>query len=398
MGQLTALQIKNAKPGRYADGHGLYLLVKPTGTKSWILRVQVEGRRRDYGLGPLHLLSLSEAREKALDGLKLAKAGLDPSVEWKRSTRSVPTFEEAARRYHDQTLQGWKNPKHGAQWLATMEKYAFPFIGNLRVDRTDAGDIAAALIPIWLEVPETARRVRQRIATVLNNARAQGWRSTEAPMHAVKSLLGGLRQPKKGNFPAMPYHLLPLFMQKLVDQDSSTGRLALRFLILTAARSGEVRGATFAEVDPAQLQWNVPAERMKSREPHSVPLSATAMRIVEEASRFGAASRNGLLFPGLRGKPMSDMTLAKAFKAAGGEGYTVHGLRSSFRDWAAEQTSYPGEIAEAALAHTQANRVEAAYRRTKYLEQRRKLMADWETFLLSARSKAARFPHEAKKS
>lgn len=380
MGNLTALRVKHAKAGRHSDGKGLYLLVKPTGGRSWVLRVQVGGRRRDFGLGSADMLSLEEAREKALIGRRMAKTGLDPAFEWKKGRHLLTTFEQAARQFHTHVSKGWKNGKHGAQWLSTLEAHVFPAIGGTSVDHIDAAAIQAVLLPIWLTVPETARRVRQRIGAVLDFAHSQGWRATEAPMRAVAK--GLPRQPKQsGHFSAMPYAAVPAFIAKLRDAETSMGRLALLFTVFTAARSGEVRGATWRELDLDRAQWNIPAGRMKAGEAHSIPLSGPALDVLHQARRRNGAHADKPLFPGLRGKPLSDMTLAKALRVAGGEGFTVHGFRSSFRDWVAERTSFPGEWAEAALAHSLPNRVEAAYRRTKFVEQRQELMAEWGNFV-----------------
>jgi integrase len=380
LGKLTPLQLKNAKPGRLADGNGLYLLVKDSGAKSWVLRVQYAGRRRDLGIGPLSLVSLSEAREKAREWRKLAKSGIDPTAETKRR-RALPTFEEVARRYHETVKDGWRNTKHRAQWLSTLERYAFPCIGSTRVDQVDAADIQSLLLPIWRLKPETARRVRQRVATVLNYSKAQGWRTTEAPMRAVNTLLNGLKQPKGTNFAAMPYRDVPAFLTKIRGMVPTTARTALQFAIHTACRSGELRHATFGEIDWAGKQWNIPAHRMKAGEAHSVPLSPEALSILETRRDASGDRSDALLFPGLNDKPMSDMTLTKALRAAGASDFTVHGFRSSFRDWVAEATSHPGDWAEAALAHKVQNKTEAAYRRTKYLIHRIGLMNEWSKFI-----------------
>lgn len=380
MGALTPLQVKHAKPGRHTDGNGLYLLVKETGAKSWVLRVQFAGRRRDFGIGPVSLVGISEARQKAQAWRKLAKEGIDPTIETKR-IRALPTFEEAARTYHTNVKSGWRNTKHRAQWLSTLKTYAFPAIGSARVDQVDAPDVQGVILPIWRTKPETARRVRQRIATVLNYAKGQGWRSNEAPIHAVNSLMNGVKQPRPGNFAAMPYPSLPTFYEKLDTMKVAMGRKALQFAIHTAARSGEVRFAKLGEIDWQSKQWNIPADRMKAGEAHSVPLSPQAMALVEERRVTASGDPTALLFPGLNGKPMSDMTMAKALKSAGGDEFTVHGFRSSFRDWVAEQTSFPGDWAEAALAHAIPNKTEAAYRRTKYLMQRRELMEAWSAYV-----------------
>lgn len=379
MAKLSALHVKNAKLGRHADGKGLYLLVGPSGSKSWVLRVQVEGKRRDYGLGSLDLVSLAEAREKASEWRKLAKAGYDPSQEAKRQRGQLTVFEKAARQFHEERKGSWKNAKHGDQWINTLEAYAFPSLSNVSVDRIDADDIAAVLLPIWQSKAETARRVRQRIGQVLDYSKAKGWRTTEAPMRAVNTLLRGIKQPEAQHFPALPYKEVPKFVQKISGENLTMGRLALQFLILTAARSGEVRGATWREIDLVEELWNVPAERMKGGKAHSVPLSRFALNILERAKAYSSGEPDALIFPGLRQKPLSDMTLSKVLKAHGGKGYTVHGFRSAFTDWAAEN-GISNDWAEAALAHAVPNKVEAAYRRTTFLEQRKLVKQDWANF------------------
>lgn len=380
MAGLTNLQIRHAKPGRHADGNGLYLLVSPTGSKSWVLRIQVDGKRHDYGLGSIRdVKTLSEAREEAQRARRLAKQGFHPSAEAKRQRACKTTFEEAARAFYEERKGSWKNAKHGDQWINTLKAYAFPAIGKLSVDRIDADDIAQVLLPIWQTKAETARRVRQRIGSVLDYSKAKGWRQVEAPMRAVNTLLKGIKQPKAKSFAAMPYSEVPAFMAKLDAASATVGRLALQFLILTAARSGEVRGAVWGEIDEEQRLWSIPAERMKMDQEHQVPLSDAALSILRQVKDQLIVKADRLVFPGLQRKPLSDMTLSKVLKANGGEGYTVHGFRSSFRDWAAEQ-GYSNDWAEAALAHTVANRVEAAYRRTKFLEQRIKLMKAWSDF------------------
>lgn len=320
MSKLSPLHVKNARQGRYADGKGLYLLVSPTGSKSWMLRVQVDGRRRDYGLGSLDVVSLAEARDKAVEWRKLAKAGLDPSQEAKRQREQQTTFETAARQFYEERKGSWKNPKHKQQWINTLETYAFPTMGGMSVDQITAADIQQVLIPIWQEKPETARRVRQRIGTVLDYCQAKGWRETDAPMRAVNTLLRGIKQPKARNFPAMPYKDVPAFMQKLDEGKETVGRLALQFLIYTAARSGEVRGATWQEIDLVNKVWKVPAERMKMERAHIVPLSDAALAILEKTKPYSTGKPSELVFRGLRRKPLSDMTLSKVLRSNGGEG------------------------------------------------------------------------------
>jgi len=381
--KLTALQTKNAKPGRHADGNGLYLLVSPAGSKSWVLRIQVDGRRRDFGLGALKEVSLAEAREKAQEWRKLAKEGHNPSAEARRQKASQTTFEDAARTFYEERKGSWKSAKHGQQWINTLEAYAFPALGKLSVDRIDADDIAQVLLPIWQSKAETARRVRQRIGSVLDYSKAKGWRQTEAPMRAVNTLLRGIRQPKAKSFAAMPYKDVPAFMARLGQGSATLGRLALQFLILTAARSGEVRGAVWGEIDEDRRLWTIPANRMKMDQEHQVPLTEVALAILRQAKAHSLLRPGDLVFPGQRHRPLSDMTLGKVLKSNGGEGFTVHGFRSSFRDWAAEE-GYSNDWAEAALAHTVTNRVEAAYRRTKFLRQREDLMANWAIFCTSS--------------
>lgn len=382
MGKLTALQVKNAREGRHLDGKGLYLLVKPTGARSWVLRIVVDGRRRDFGLGPVDLVTLQEARDKAIEGRRLVRNGMDPGIEWKRVTTIIPTFEQAARQYHETVKASWKNGKHGDQWLTTLQTHAFPLLGSRRVDQIDAPAIQAVLMSIWLALPETARRVRQRVCAVLDYSHGKGWRGAETPRGALNSLMRGTKQPRRSaGFAAMPYAELPTFMAALRKEEPTAGRLGLMFVILTAARSGEVRGASWPEINWQKGRWDIPGARMKMGEPHGVPLSATAVDVLGKA-KFLATGKSETIFPGIKAQPLSDATLAKALRVAGGDAYTVHGMRSAFRDWCAEQTSFPREWAEAALAHTLPNKVEAAYLRTKYLEQRRKVMDAWAEYLV----------------
>jgi integrase len=391
---LSVRKIQHAGPGRHSDGNGLYLLVKPGGSRSWVLRVQHDGRRRDLGLGtaitglidvdiPVQKrksLTLAQAREKARLARELVKAGMDPSVLWKPKDDGVPSFKKVAEEYHREVSKGWRNGKHTDQWLNTLKIYAFPLIGHLPVDAIDAPSIQRVLAPIWLEKGETARRVRQRIGVVLDYAHGKGWRETEAPMRAVNQLLGGIKQRAGGNFAAMPYRDLPAFMQKLRGGDSSIGRSALEFLILTAARSGEVRKAKWREIDAEAKEWRLPPANTKTERLHIVPLVPATLALLKELRRDGEPDPDALVFPGLKGQ-MSDATLAKTLRNNGGGDYTVHGFRSAFRDWAADN-GYPDGWAEAALAHTNPNRVESAYRRTTFFEQRRdRLMPAWAGFL-----------------
>lgn len=378
MGQLTATEVKAlTKPGRYSDGEGLILNIASGGSKSWILRVQTDGKRRDIGLGSTKVLTLSEARTKAREYRRQIAQGIDPVAERKKEKMVIPTFREAAKQVHKEHKASWKNGKHQSQWITTLETYAYPFIGDCRVNEIEGPQIRKALLPIWLSKPETARRVRQRIGAVLDWAYVNGFRESEAPL---RSLSKGLpRQPKDdGHFAAMSYTDIPAFITKLRER-SSVGRLAMEVLILTAVRSGEIRGATWGEIDLDKAIWTIPASRMKMGRPHSVPLAAQVIEALERAKAFSAPCTD-LVFPGMKlKKPMSDMTLLKILRDMD-TGVTVHGFRSAFRDWVADKTNYPGEVAEAALAHVNSNKVEAAYRRTDFLEKRKALMADWAAY------------------
>ena len=378
MGQLSATKIKTlTEPGRYIDGDGLMMEIAPGGSRSWKLRVRVDGKRRDFGLGSLSIVTLTEAREKAREYRRLIAQGIDPVAEKKKEKIVIPTFRAAAEQVHAEHKASWKNGKHQVQWITTLETYAYPFIGDRLVNDIEGPQIRKALLPIWLSKPETARRVRQRIGAVLDWAYVNGLRDSEAPM---RSLSKGLpRQPKDdGHFAAMPYTEIPAFIAKLRER-TSVGRVAMEVLILTAARSGEIRGATWSEFDLDKAMWSIPASRMKMGRPHFVPLAPQVLDALERAKAFGAPCTD-LVFPGMKLKtPMSDMTLLKILRDMEA-GVTVHGFRSAFRDWVADKTDYPGEVAEAALAHANSNKVEAAYRRTDFLEKRKALMADWAAF------------------
>jgi len=382
MGKLTVVGVRSAKAGRHADGDGLYLLVKDTGARSWLLRVQCGKRRRDIGLGSLSDLSLSEAREQAAALRKVARAGGDPIAERDRDkNKSVPTFKEAALAFHEASMAGWA-PKHAAAWLSSMTAHVFPKLGTALVDAVDAPAIERALQSIWINKPVIARKLRHRIMVTLNYAKGKGWRADPAPSDAVRELLKVRSQPRAGNFAAMPFAEVPAYVAKLTGEPETMGRLALLFTIATAARSGEVRSALVKHLDPDAALWNRPAELMKSRTAHSVTLNDMALAILAKASELRGNSRpDGLIFPGKGGRPLSDMTLSKVLRDDG-LSCTVHGFRSAFRDWAAEKMpTTPESVAEAALAHAVPDAVVAAYRRTVFLDMRRHLLAAWGDYL-----------------
>jgi integrase len=386
MGNLTALKVKRAKPGRHGDGGGLFLVVSDTGSRKWVLRIQTNGKRRDLGLGSANNVPLAEAREAADDMRRAFRRGEDPVADRRRARGAVPTFREAAEMVHKEHRPSWKNPKHAAQWLSTLEAYAFPRLGDTLVNRIDGPMVRDVLAEIWLIIPETARRVRQRIGTVLDFAHAKGWREAEAPLRSVSR--GLPKQPKKtGHFAAMAWQDVPAFIASMEDtlKASETVRLALEFLILTAARSGEVRGALWSEIDLDEKAWNIPATRMKGGRAHRVPLSNPAVTILQRMQTLRRTDDpQGLLFEGRKpGRPFSDMTLVMPIRRANIP-ITVHGFRSAFRDWTAERTVFPREVAEKALAHAVRDRVEAAYQRGDLFDKRRELMNAWAIFCSSA--------------
>jgi integrase len=378
---LTALKIRALKePGRYADGNGLYLVVDPSGAKRWMLRTVVQGRRRDIGLGGTSLVSLAEAREKALSYRKRAREGGDPLAERRRVEAKSPTFSEAARRVFGEHLPSWKNSKHASQWMNTLQQYAFPTIGDMPVNEIDSPHVLKVLSPIWLSKPETARRVRQRIGTVLSWAKAAGYRTGDNPVDGVAKGLPKQRD-RNEHHAAMPFAEVPAFVARLqgaADQGEIT-RLAIEFLILTATRTGEVLGAKWQEIDKPGNVWTIPTDRMKAGRAHRVPLSSRCLDILQRAKLLSAGSE--FIFPGRTiARPMSNMVFNMMLRRMDVP-FTVHGFRSSFRDWAAECTNYSREICEMALAHTVSNKVEAAYRRTDLFDRRRALMGEWATYV-----------------
>lgn len=387
--RLSALAVGRLKePGMYADGGGLYLQVSRSGTKSWIFRFALSGREREMGLGPLHTVSLSEARDLALEARKLKLRGLDP-IDARNGERSAKrledakavTFKQAAAAYIKANQAAWKNAKHAAQWEATLATYAEPIFGDFAVAAIDTTLVLKAIEPIWTAKPETASRLRGRIETILDWATVRGFRHGDNPArwrgHLDKLLPSKNKIRTVTHHAALPYKELPAFMQVLADQ-AGVGARALEFTILTAARTSEVIGARWEELDVASATWTVPKERMKAGREHRVPLSASALKILEA---MAAIRTSDYVFPGgKKDRPLSNMALLAALKRMKRSDLTAHGFRSTFRDWAAETTDYPGEVVEMALAHTVANKVEAAYRRGDLLEKRKGLMSDWSRF------------------
>ena len=383
MGNLTANMLRGSlKPGRHHDGDGLFLNVTPTGARSWICRVQKSGRRRDIGLGSAKKVSLAQARQRAAEVRSQVEAGIDPVLQRKKA-EGIPTFREAAAAVYAENKKSWKNKKHRGQWLTSLQTYAFPKIGDVAVSDIDGSHVRDVLIAIWLEKNETARRVRQRIGMVIDWAIAKNYRAHPLPMNAINKSLPKVRN-RQNHLAALHYSKVAAFVGKLRERES-IGRLAFEFLILTAARSGEVRGALWSEIDLTERTWTIPAERMKADVEHVVPLSDAALDVLRRA-RVHKEDDNDLVFPGTRhGKPMSDMTLTKICRDAEIDA-VPHGFRSSFRDWISEETDFDRDVAEMALAHTIANPVEAAYRRGKLLQKRRKLMNLWAEYCAVTRT------------
>ena len=374
---LSAAFIRSAPPGRHADGNGLYLYVQPSGTRSWIQRLVIRGRRSELGLGSVALVSLAEAREQALVNRKLARQGGDPLAE-KRRAQGIPTFAEAAVTVIKQKQGGWRSPKQARDWLNSLERYAFPRIRKVPVSEVSSADLLAILTPIWHVKMETARLVRQRIRAVLEWAIAMEFR-TDNPCDRVVPVLGPQNEIVEHRL-ALPHREVVAAIQTV--RASSTAeivKLAFEFLVLTAARYGEVRGAVWDEMDTENHVWTIPALRMKMKRDHRVPLCDRAMEIVAAARRL-SDDRNPLVFSNERGKRLDAKRLQRIVRKHRIPA-VPHGFRSSFRDWAAEETDHPREVIEAALAHVVRNPVEAAYARSDLFERRRRLMDDWATYL-----------------
>ena len=379
---LTAGWVKRAtKPGAYSDGYGLTLRIDARGNKRWVQRVTIGGQQRNLGLGSWPLVPLDEAREMALANWREAKEGRDPIAE-KRIARvnaemqSLPTFEEVARRAIALRRPTWTSEKHADQWESSLKTYVFPVIGRALVDAVTTTAVLAILEPIWNAKPETATRVRQRMEVVFDYAIASGWR-TDNPAVAVRKVLPRRRGQKK-HHPAMPYGELPAFLQTLRASTADTvTKLGLELLILTAARTGEVRFMEWSEVDTEAATWTVPASRMKARREHRVPLSRRALAILEEAQSAGKGS--GLVFPSRKGEPLSNMAFAMLLRRLDVGDAVPHGFRSTFKDWTMEQTSFSWAVVETALAHTLGSATESAYARSDLFDRRRELMETWAT-------------------
>lgn len=383
--KLSAVAVQKAKaPGYYGDGGGLWLQISKLGGKSWVFRFTQHGKTREMGLGPVHTVSLSQARVKASEFRAVVADGRDPIAERKAqqqharlSAANAKTFDECATAYIEAHRAGWKNEKHGKQWSATLDAYASPVIGKLPASAVDTGLVLRILEPIWQEKTETASRLRGRIESVLDWATVRGYRAGENPArwkgHLDKLLPARSKVQKVQHHAALPYVEIGAFMAELRKREGVSAR-ALEFSILTVARSGEVRGAMWAEFDLEGRVWTVPAERMKAGKEHRVPLSKEAVALLKALPRLEDCE---YVFPAPKGGKLSDMALTAVLRRMERADLTQHGFRSTFRDWAGETTAYPREVIEHALAHQLKDKAEAAYQRGDLLAKRARLMADW---------------------
>jgi integrase len=382
-GKLNKKLVENLGPGRHGDGGGLYLAHDPSGARRWIVRVVVKGQknkkgaplRTDFGLGGADIVTLNQARERALEYRRMAKQGLNPRFNAKRE---IPTFEEFAQQVHIDRMPTWKNAKHGQQWINTLRDYAFPKIGRMPLDSIDQPEVMMCLAPIWTTKHETAKRLAQRIKTVLDVARSRGFRSGENPVTAIKEAQALPKvKARVTHHKAMMWRDVPAFYADLKTRNAMAAK-ALMYTCLTGSRTGEVLGIRWEELDLEARLWTCPAQRMKGGEDHRVPLTDEMLAIIEPMKAmeseyvFKAQKRN---------KPLSNMAMLMLLRRMDVEGVTVHGFRSTFRDWASEVANVPREVAEMSLAHSVGSNVERAYARSDLLDKRRMLMDRWSEYV-----------------
>ena len=375
--KLTAKFVENVSDaGKYYDQHGLFLHVRPSGAKKWLQRYTFQGRRREIGLGSAKIVSVATARKNAHQNLVLVSEGIDP-IEDKKQDSIIPKFEVAARKVYEDNRPTWRNAKHAAQFITTLETYAFPVIGSMSVKEINSSHILKILSPIWVTKAETAKRVRQRLSTVFKYCVAQQWRTDDPADIAIAKALPYLKK-KVQHRKSISYNDVSDFIETVSNSSAGLStKLGLEFLILTATRSGEVRNARWNEVNGSI--WTIPAERMKAGVAHRIPLPSRCIEILEEAQKISSGS--GFIFEGTKpNRPLSENTFNKLMKELGLEVH-AHGFRTSFRTWTQEKTNYPREIAEAALAHSLRDKAEAAYARSDLLEKRAEMMEAWAQFI-----------------
>ena len=392
MGKLTKKLVENLGTGRHGDGGGLYLVVKPSGTRSWIVRVVVQGQknnkgaplRTDFGLGGADIITLNQARERALEYRRMAKQGLNPRFNAKQE---IPTFEEIAQQVHMERMPSWKNAKHGQQWINTLRDYAFPKVGRMPIDSIGQPEVLMCLSPIWTAKHETAKRLAQRIKIVLDVAKSKGFRDGENPVTSIKDgqVLPKVKAKAK-HHAAMKWQDVPSFFDDLRNREAMAAK-ALMFTCLSGSRTGEVLGMRWDEIDIEMRLWTCPAERMKTANEHRVPLTDDMLAIIEPLK----AMASNYVFEGQkRHAPLSNMAMLMLLRRMKVEGVTVHGFRSTFRDWASEVASAPREVAEMSLSHKVGSDVERAYARSDLLERRRVLMERWSQFVAGASGNVVR--------
>jgi integrase len=396
VGKMTVLKVAalaRAKiPGYYSDGGGLFLQISRYGTASWVFRYRMAGRLREMGLGSLDTIGLADARERARKAREQRLDGFDP-IERRKAARlsaqldtaKAITFKDSAKRYITAHQPAWRNSKHAAQWGSTLETYVYPFFGGIAVQAVDVGLVLKAIEPIWTAKPETASRVRGRIESILDWATARGYRQGENPArwrgHLENLLPARAKVRRVEHHASLPYREIGAFITELQQQEGISA-CALEFAILTAARTGEVIGARWSEINIAERLWTIPGERMKGGREHRVPLSNAALTIIE---RMAESRHSDFVFPGGNaGRPLSNMAFLMLLRRMGRGGLTAHGFRSSFRDWTAERTNFSAEVAEMALAHVVSDKVEAAYRRGDLFQKRRQLAEAWAKFCAAA--------------
>ncbi|GAB5447414.1 tyrosine-type recombinase/integrase [Gymnodinialimonas sp.] len=398
-GKLTKKLVENLGPGRHGDGSGLYLVVDPSGARRWIVRVTVKGQknakgaplRTDFGLGGADVVTLYQARDRALEYRRMAKQGVNPRF---NAMRDIPTFEEIAQQVHIDRMPTWKNQKHGQQWINTLRDYAFPKIGRMPIDGIGQPEVLMCLSPIWTEKHETARRLSQRIKTVLDVARSKGFREGENPVVAIRDghVLPKVKK-KVNHHKAMRWQDVPSFCAD-VQERSAMAAKALMFTCLTGSRTSEVLKMRWEEVDFDARLWTCPAERMKGGEDHRIPLTDAMIEVLEPLK----ALESEVVFEGQkRHRPLSNMAMLMLLRRMGVEGVTVHGFRSTFRDWAGEVAGAPREVAEISLAHKVGSEVEQAYARSDLLDRRRVLMEWWSEYVTGAGGEIVQFGQRGKR-
>ncbi|MDE0404712.1 MAG: tyrosine-type recombinase/integrase [Nitrospira sp.] len=385
MGKLTFGKLKAlSEPGMFGDGGTLFLKISPGGSKSWVQRITIKGKRHDVGLGGWPVVSLQEARERAFENRRAVAHGRDPLVEKKQAIKesTVPTFRGVARQYYEENLPRWKSGRHTERWMQVVEKYAFPVFGDVPVNRVGREDMLRMLTPIWTAKPEHARKLRQRVRLILDWCQAHGYVHTNIAGEQISGALPSMPSVKE-HHRSLPYGEVSRALDMIEESGASlSAKLCLRFLILTAVRPGEARNAMWDEINWETKTWTIPASKMKAKAEHRVPLSREALKVLERASRVRGESP--LVFPSSlkRAKPMSDMTLTKLLRDVGlGEKTVPHGFRSSFRTWAGEQTNTPTPVIELCLAHSVGNAIEKAYARSDLLSKRRTLMQRWSDYI-----------------